>query len=198
MKKQKIKKAFISCMILTTLVYAGDNIYQGDGFTKRHSKVKESFIKSVARNRAHSNVGNANYTEIKNKKDFQDALKSGKLKKKVNGNGITNDYNVIDIKNVRINDHDLKEMEEKKLLIGSEIDKRGEKVMQTINIKNSKIETDKELNIGVKSTTKDVEGIKNIINIEGSSIKGGKKVKNNDDISRLKLFEELEKADKEF
>jgi hypothetical protein len=192
------KKIFLGFIIFSGIIYAGDNLYQGDGFNKRHSAVKESFIKSVAKNRAHSKIGHANYTEIHNKKEFKDALKSGKLKNDIKNNGITNDYNVVDIKNVRINKNDLKDIKDKKLLIGSQVDKSKEKVMQTINIKNSKIETDKELTIGVKSTTNDVEGIKNISNIEGSSIKGGKKIKNNEDIDRLKLFEELEKADKEY
>jgi len=181
-----------SVIILGNLLYAGDNFYQGDSFNKRHSAGKESFIRSVAKNRAYSHMGDASYTEVNGKEEFKEALKSGQLDKKVDSNKITNSYNVIDIKNVRLNKNDLKDLDGDKLLIGSDVDKDGEKLMQTIDIKNSKIETDKQLNVGVVSSTEDVSGIDSITNIKGSSLKGGKK-QDSKDVSRLDLFEQLEK-----
>ncbi|HHB93789.1 MAG TPA: hypothetical protein ENK88_01395 [Campylobacterales bacterium] len=64
--------------------------------------------------------------------------------------------------------------------------------MQTIDIKNSKIDTDKEVNIGVKSTSDKVNGIDTMTNIKDSSIKGGSK-QGTDNVSRLDMFEQLEK-----
>lgn len=174
------------------LLNAGDNFYQGDSFNKRHSKGKESFNKTMAKNRAYSHMGDASYTEVDGKEEFKKALESGQLDQKVDGNKITKTYKAIDIKNVRLNKNDLKNVAGDNLLIGSQVDEDREKLMQTIDIKNSKIDTDKEVNIGVKSTSDKVNGIDTMTNIKDSSIKGGSK-QGTDNVSRLDMFEQLEK-----
>lgn len=174
------------------LLNAGDNFYQGDSFNKRHSKGKESFNKTMAKNRAYSHMGDASYTEVDGKEEFKKALESGQLDQKVDGNKITKTYKAIDIKNVRLNKNDLKDVAGDNLLIGSQVDEDREKLMQTIDIKNSKIDTDKEVNIGVKSTSDKVNGIDTMTNIKDSSIKGGSK-QGTDNVSRLDMFEQLEK-----
>jgi len=184
----------ISSILIGTLclLNGGDNFYLGDSFNKRHSKAKESFNKTMAKNRAYSHIGDASYTEVDGKEEFKKALESGKLNQKVDGNKITKTYKAIDIKNVRLNKNDLKDIAGDKLLIGSQVDEDREKLMQTIDIKNSKIDTDKELNIGVKSTSDKVSGIDSMTNIKNSSIKGGSK-QATDNMSRLDMFEQLEK-----
>jgi hypothetical protein len=189
----------VSTLTLGAILYAGDNFYLGEGFNKRHSAVKESFVKSVAKNRAYSHMGDASYTKIRNKEEFKDALKSGKLSKKIDGNKVTNSYNVIDIENVRINKNDIDTNsleDDDRLLIGSKVEEGREKLMQTINIKNSKIETDKKLNVGVLSSSEDLDDITNRVEIERSSLKGKAK-KATDNMSRLELFEQLEKANEQ-
>jgi hypothetical protein len=185
---------FISSITIGSLclLNAGDNFYQGDSFNKRHSKGKESFNKTMAKNRAYSHMGDASYTEVDGKEEFKKALESGQLDQKVDTNKITKTYKAIDIKNVRLNKNDLKDVAGDNLLIGSQVDEDREKLMQTIDIKNSKIDTDKEVNIGVKSTSDKVNGIDSMTNIKDSSIKGGGK-KGSDNISRLDMFEQLEK-----
>ena len=185
---------FISSITIGSLclLNAGDNFYQGDSFNKRHSKGKESFNKTMAKNRAYSHMGDASYTEVDGKEEFKKALESGQLDQKVDTNKITKTYKAIDIKNVRLNKNDLKDVAGDNLLIGSQVDEDREKLMQTIDIKNSKIDTDKEVNIGVKSTSDKVNGIDSITNIKDSSIKGGGK-QGSDNISRLDMFEQLEK-----
>jgi len=186
---------FISSITIGSLclLNAGDNFYQGDSFNKRHSKGKESFNKTMAKNRAYSHMGDASYTEVDGKEEFKKALESGQLDQKVDTNKITKTYKAIDIKNVRLNKNDLKDVAGDNLLIGSQVDEDREKLMQTIDIKNSKIDTDKEVNIGVKSTSDKVNGIDSMTNIKDSSIKGGGGKQGNDNISRLDMFEQLEK-----
>ena len=174
------------------LLTAGDNFYQGDSFNKRHSKGKESFNKTMAKNRAYSHIGDASYTKVDGKEEFKKALESGELDQKVDGNKITKTYKAIDIKNVRLNKNDLKDIAGDSLLIGSQVDEDREKLMQTIDIKNTKIDTDKKLNIGVISTSDKVNGIDSMTNIKNSSIKGGSK-KATKQMSRLEMFEQLEK-----
>jgi len=185
---------FISSITIGSLclLNAGDNFYQGDSFNKRHSKGKESFNKTMAKNRDYSHMGDASYTEVDGKEEFKKALESGQLDQKVDTNKITKTYKAIDIKNVRLNKNDLKDVAGDNLLIGSQVDEDREKLMQTIDIKNSRIDTDKEVNIGVKSTSDKVNGIDSITNIKDSSIKGGGK-QGSDNISRLDMFEQLEK-----
>jgi hypothetical protein len=185
---------FISSITIGSLclLNAGDNFYQGDSFNKRHSKGKESFNKTMAKNRAYSHMGDASYTEVDGKEEFKKALESGQLDQKVDTNKITKTYKAIDIKNVRLNKNDLKDIAGDNLLIGSQVDEDREKLMQTIDIKNSRIDTDKEVNIGVKSTSDKVNGIDSMTNIKDSSIKGGGK-QGSDNISRLDMFEQLEK-----
>ncbi len=176
---------------------AGDNFYQGDSFNKRHSKGKESFNKTMAKNRAYSHMGDASYTEVDGKEEFKKALESGKLDQKVDSNKITKTYKAIDIKNVRMNRDDFKNMSGDRVLIGSEVDEDREKLMQTIDIKNSKIDTDKQLNVGVVSSSDKVDGIDNMTNIKDSKLKGVDKKKSGMNKSRLDMFEELEKANAE-
>jgi len=192
-----MKKITILSCILSSFLYSGtaaDNLYLGDGFNLRHSKVKESFIKSMAKNRANLHKNGSGYIEVRGNDEFKDALKSGKLGQTSTGNGITKEYKYIDIKNVNIDKNDLKDIDDDRLLIGTKVDGKREELMQNINIENSKIDTDKKLNVGVLSTQKRVEGITTSQNIANSKLKGGKL---RDDFNSRKKSR-LDKFDEEF
>ena len=186
-------KFIIGLIVSTVFLSGGENMYLGDSFNARHSKAKESFNKSMAKNRAYSHMGDASYTEVNGKDEFKKALESGKLNQKIDTNKITKTYRAIDIKNVRMNKDDFKNIDGDRVLIGSQVDKDREKLMQTVDIKNSKIDTDKQLNVGVLSTSDKVSGVDTMTNIQNSTLKGGNK-KKDETMSRLKMFEELEKA----
>lgn len=63
------------------------------------------------------------------------------------------------------------------LLIGTRIKDEKAQIMQSISIKNSKIDTKKQINIGVISSAKNNSGINSINHIEKSSLMGGKHTK---------------------
>ncbi len=194
-----MRDKFIIGLMVTVVVIlnGGENMYLGDSFNARHSKAKESFNKTMAKNRAYSHMGDASYTEINGKEEFKKALESGKLNQKVDTNKITKTYRAIEIKNVRMNRNDFKDIDGDRVIIGSQVDKDREQLMQTVDIKNSKIETDKKLNVGVVSTSDKISGIDTMTNIQNSTLKGVNKRKD-EEMSRLKMFEELEKANSEY
>jgi len=176
-----IYKNFI--LIIGTLslssLYAGEgnNVYLGDKFNPRHSNVNESFVKTMAKNRAYTDANGASYTKIDGKEELQKALETGQLDQELNGNRITQEYKYIEINNARINKNDLKNMKGDNLLIGSKVTQEKQRVMQSIDMKNSKIDTDKHINIGIVSSVKNNSGITSINKIQGSSLIGGNKLK---------------------
>jgi len=189
-------KRVVLTVLVVKVIFAGDNIYLGDSFNDRHSKPKEVYIRTMAKNRAYTRAGDgdpSSYVKIDSKEEFKKALESGALDQKIDTNGVTKTFRAIDISNVNLNKSDLKEITDNKdrLLIGSEVDGKRESLMQSINIKNSKIETDKKLNVGVISKDKRVNGIENYINIDRSSLKGGDRA-NKKKKSRLEEFDDLE------
>jgi hypothetical protein len=185
-------KRVVLAVLVANIVFAGENIYLGDTFNDRHSKPKEAYIKTMAKNRAYTGVGNGSYVEIDSKEEFKEALESGALDQKIDTNGVTKTFRAIDISNVNLNKNDLKDITEDtdRLLIGSEVDGNRESLMQNINIKNSKIETDKKLNVGVIAKDKRVKGIENYTNIDKSSLQGGKRTDKKK--SRLDEFDDLD------
>jgi len=168
----------IGALSLSSL-YAGEsnNVYLGDKFNPRHSNVNESFVKTMAKNRAYTDANGASYTKIDGKEELQKALETGQLDQELNGNRITQEYKHIEINNARINKNDLKNMKGDNLLIGSKVTQEKQRVMQSIDMKNSKIDTDKHINIGIVSSVKNNSGITSINKIQRSSLIGGNKLK---------------------
>jgi len=168
----------IGALSLSSL-YAGEssNVYLGDKFNPRHSNVNESFVKTMAKNRAYTDANGASYTKIDGKEELQKALETGQLDQELNGNRITQEYKYIEINNARINKNDLKNMKGDNLLIGSKVTQEKQRIMQSIDMKNSKIDTDKHINIGIVSSVKNNSGITSINKIQGSSLIGGNKLK---------------------
>lgn len=145
-----------------------------ENFVKMHGMVNKSFIKSVAKNRASMGDQNAAYVEVDGKEEFKDALASGELDTNLDkSNGVRKQYIYKEIKNVNINDSDLKDIEGETLNLGSEV-KDGQKVVQVLNIEDSKIETDREINAGVVSDSSSTDGVTNVTSVEDSTLVGGK------------------------
>ncbi len=176
MKQKKLMLMVITGSLFLTTLQAGENIYLGDNFNERHSE-NDSFTKTIVKNRVYNGVGDASYTKIDGKEELQEALVSGQLDQESHGNKITKEYKLIEIKNANINQNDLKKMKGDSLLIGTRIKDEKAQIMQSISIKNSKIDTKKQINIGVISSAKNNSGINSINHIEKSSLMGGKDTK---------------------
>ena len=131
-------------------------------FNEQH-KINNSYIKVMAK--AKSKRGDSSYIKIKNKKELKEAIKNGKLESKHTSKGSKFIYT--DIRNVHITQRDLKELAE--LNIGSNIKGDG-KVIQTVNIKNSRFDTNKHITVGVKSTANRRGSITSVTNIENSQL----------------------------
>jgi len=171
-----MKKTLQTLSISTIIIISTSSLHAevDENFVKMNSMVNKSFIKSVAKNRASMGSQNAAYVEIDGKQEFKDALQSGELNTNLQeGNGITKQYIYKDIKNVNLNDRDLRGIEGDTLNLGSEIQGDGQKVVQVLNIKDSKIETDRHINAGIISDSSNIDGITNVTNIEGSTLSGG-------------------------
>jgi hypothetical protein len=164
---------------------------EDDMFTKKHSVANKSFIKSMAKNRAYTGVEGASYTKIDDNEEFKKAMKSGALNQESTGSRIQKQFKYIEMNNVRINRDDLINSQEKDLTIGTRVQSEREKIMQAIEIKNSKIKTDKELNVGVVSSSDKVSGITSVNTIDRSELEGG----SNQDRSSIMRQEEISLGD---
>jgi len=166
-----VSKASIIVLLTSTLYSEVD-----ENFVKMNSMVNKSFIKTIAKNRAASgsNSGSASYTEIDGKEELKDALNSGALDSKLEeSNGITKQYIYTEIKNVKLDDNDLKDVQGDTLNLGSQIEGDGQNVVQVLNIKNTTIKTDRHINAGIETDSSDISDITNVTSIENSSLIGG-------------------------
>ncbi len=153
--------------LLSSIVGAEDDVY-----TKKHSVANKSFIKSMAKNRAYTGVEGAHYTKVDGDEEFKKAMESGQLEQESTGSRIEKQFNYIDINNVRISKDDLANSQGDDLTIGTRVKSEREKIMQAIEIKSSKIETDKELNVGIVSSSDKVSGITSVNTIDRSTLIG--------------------------
>ncbi len=170
--RQLVKKTLflIAILSLTSALYAEVD----ESFVKMNSMVNKSFIKSVAKDRATMGSAGAQYMEIDGKEELKDALKSGELDSGLEeGNGIDKQYVYREIKNVKLTDRDLRDIEGDTLNLGSSIEGDGQKVTQVLNIKNTTIDTERHINAGVVSDSDDIDGITNVTNIQNSTLIGG-------------------------
>lgn len=167
MKKTILTLSFISLLAPLSL-YADDE----DPFNKLNAAVNDSFIKVIAKNRVRNGTAQASsYKEIDNKEEFLDALEAGDFDNEpVDTNKITTQYVYTEIKNVRIDKNDLKELEGDTLDLGTHID--NGKITQVLNIKNSKIETDKEINLAVTLDDDTMSSVTTSTNIKESQLLG--------------------------
>jgi len=164
--------AILAC---NSVVYADEaDIDADDGFVQKNNTVNESFIRSIARNRVHGGSPDAVFVEIDGIDEFKDELKSGNLEREIrDGNGITKQYIYKDIKNVTLDDKDLRDMEQDMLDLGTQIRSENQQVVQVLNISDSDIRLEtSQINAGIRSEVDDLSGIVNKTTIKNSVLQG--------------------------
>ena len=153
-----MKNTTVLIIIMSTFTVAQSQ------FNEQH-KVNSSYIKTMAIAKSKKGDKGSSYTKIKNKKELKDAITRGDLELKSETKG--DRYIVIDIQNVHLNRRELKKLKE--VNIGSNIKENG-KIMQTINLKNLRIDTDKDINIGVSTRGNRRGSITTVTNIKNSQL----------------------------
>ena len=131
----------------------------------------QSFIKVMSKNRISKN--GSNYTKIDNKKEFLESLEKDKQKKAINNKSLTKEYVYTEINNVNIEESDLKHIRGDELNLGTDVENGN--VVKVLNIKNSKIKSNKKINLAVNLDAKSKGSITSVTNISGSKILGKKK-----------------------
>ncbi|SFV63452.1 hypothetical protein MNB_SV-12-385 [hydrothermal vent metagenome] len=162
----------LSC---NSVLYANeDSVGADEAFVQKNSTINESFIRSVAKNRAHIGDEDAIFVEVDGMDDFREQLDSGELERTIKeGNGITKQYIYRDIKNIKVDDRDLRNMEGEMLNLGTQIEADNQQVVQILNISDSQIKLDKhQINAGIMSETSDLEGNVNRTTIKNSILQG--------------------------
>ncbi len=155
-------------------LYAEDSIEADEAFVMKNSTVNESFVRSMARNRAHVGDEGAVFVEVDGVDEFKEKMESGELDSTIReGNGITKQYIYKNIKNVNIDDRDLRDMEGDMLNLGTTIESDNQQVVQVLNITDSEINVDEhQINAGIMSETSNLEGAINRTTIKNSVLKG--------------------------
>lgn len=163
----------LTLVMLTPLVLHADD---DDPFIPLNTSVNESFIKVVAKNRASSADDATNFTEINSKEAFLAELKENQNNDKtINTSNLKTEYIYTEIKNVNINKHDLKEIQGDTLNLGTDV-KQG-KVSKVLKIKNSKIETDKEINMAINLDGNEANSAKSFTEISDSQLLGSSRLR---------------------
>ena len=185
-----MKKTISTIGIISALLIIGSSLSYADAdedFVTVERAVNLSFIKTISRNRAHKGEEkSAKYMEIDGNEEFKEAIKSDQFNTDIDSNSIQKQYIYKDIQNVDLDDRDLADMSGDTLNLGSNVD--GGNIVQSLNIENSSIKTDKYINAGVTSSSDDVSDITTVTNIDNSEISGGD-ADEDDRISTSKYFD---------
>lgn len=173
------KLIVISLIVSSSFVYA--DIY--DDYIKLDQGFNHKFIRNIAESRAHeghreSEKYKDQYMVVDGNEEFKEALENGQFDINLDDpSRIEKEYIYRDIKNVDIDDSDLEGIEGDTLNLGSNVDSGN--IVQSLNIENSSIETDRELSAGVTSNSSDVSDITSITQIKDSKLSGGGSDKDN-------------------
>jgi hypothetical protein len=189
MRKRVALAGMITALLITSpLIYAASATAGADeDYITIHGAVNDHFIETISKNRSSTGDKTADYMDIDGNEEFQKALESGKLDSDLeDSSSIRKRYIYRNIENVDLDDRDLEGMDGDTLNLGSDVE--GGNVVQSLNIKDSTIDTDKHINAGVTSSSGDADDITNITNIEDSKLSGGS---SDDDkgISTSKFFD---------
>ena len=170
----------------TLLVYADAD----ENFIKMHGAVNRSFVEGVAETRASKgDAKTAKYMKIKGNEEFQDAIDAGQLTESVQDSSkIQKQYIVREIEDVDIDDRDLEGIDGDTLNLGAEVEEGN--VVQLLNIKDSKIDTEKHIVAGVSADGSDANDITSITSIKDSDLSGGSRDEDQSSISTSKYFDE--------
>lgn len=163
----------ISLILSSTSLYA--DIY--DDYIKIDQGFNQKFIRNIAESRAHEGKRkgdkyNNNYLEVDGNEEFKKAVEEGKFNNNIpDSDSLQKQYVYRDIKNVNIDDNDLEGLQGDTLNLGSSTD--GGNIVQSLNIEDSTIDTDRELTAGVTTSSSDASDITSLTQIKDSKLSGG-------------------------
>lgn len=190
MKKIVIKKTVATIGLISVLSITSPFAYADadENFVTIKGAINHSFVETITRNRTHKGEEkSAKYMKIDGNEEFSEALSNDQFNSDtVDSSRIQKQYIYRDIQNVNLDDRDLEGMAGDTLNLGSEVD--GGNVVQSLNIEDSSIKTDKYINAGVSSSSDDVSDITSVTNIDNSELSGGN-ANEDDRISTSKYFD---------
>ena len=160
--------------IITLFTYNSALLADADeNFITIHGAVNHSFIESLSKNLAGTgDEKRAKYVNIDGNDEFKEALASGELNEDdlKDGSKISKRYVSTTIKNVNLDESDFDKLDGDTLNLGSSI--KGGNIVQSLNIEDSKIKTNKHINAGIISSGGDASDITNVSNIQNSQLLG--------------------------
>lgn len=169
-----MKKLIVVSLLLSNVSLYAD-LY--DDYIKLDQGFNQKFIKNIAENRAYEGHTQSErykdkYMVVDGNDEFKEAIKEGKFDVNLDDTSrIEKEYIYKDIKNVDIDDSDLEDIKGDTLNLGSDVD--GGNIVQSLNIENSNIQTDRKLNAGITSTSSDISDITSLTQIKDSKLSGG-------------------------
>ena len=167
-------------LIVVSLILGSSSLYADlyDDHVKMDQGFNHKFVRNIAENRAHeghreSEKYKDRYMVVDGNEEFKEALENGQFDTDLgDSSSIEKEYIYRDIQNVNIDDSDLEDLASDTLNLGSTVDSGN--VVQSLNIENSSIETDRELSVGVIiSNSSDISNITSITKIKDSKLSAG-------------------------
>jgi len=162
-------------LIITTLILGSSFVHADiyDDYIKMDKGFNEKFVKNLSENRASQGEKYKDrYMVVDGNDEFLEAVENGDFDVDLNDSSrIEKAYIYRDIKNIKIDDKDLEEIKGDTLTLGSTVDSGN--VIQSLNIENSTIETDRELTAGITVNSSDASDITSITQIKDSKLSGG-------------------------
>ena len=166
-------------LIVVSLILGSSSLYADlyDDHVKMDQGFNHKFVKNIAESRAHEGHSESEkykdrYMVVDGNEEFKEALENGQFDTDLSdSSSIEKEYIYRDIQNVNIDDSDLEDLAGDTLNLGSTVDSGN--VVQSLNIENSSIETDRELNAGIIANSSDVSDITSITQIKDSKLSGG-------------------------
>jgi hypothetical protein len=186
MKKTK-KSLGITALILLSLTPILTYADADEDYITQHNAVNRSFIDSLTRNRSYVGDKSVRHIEIDGNEEFLEAMENGTLEEKLEeGNKLQKKYITTEIKNVDLDEDDLKDIAGDTLNLGAETEEGN--LVQSLTIEDSSIQTDKHINAGVSSASDDISDITSVIDIDNSQL-SGRAEENKHQISTDKYFD---------
>ena len=157
----------ISGVLLNTIVYGQTQS------SRIYYSANDSFTKVMAKNRSQRGSKGSSYIKINGNEELKQAAKSGNLGSNIDSRDRKSKFVYKEIKNVHMNQKDLKDIGDKETLnLGLKIKEKKGSVSSTVIIKNSKFRTDRRINAGVESSSQDSSGITSTSIIQNTNLIG--------------------------
>jgi len=189
MKTRLLKTIGVPSALLvatTLLIYADAD----ENFIKMHGAVNRSFVEGVAQTRASKGEAKtAKYMKVKGNEEFKEAVATGQFTEAMEDSSkIQKQYVVREIEDVDIDDRDLEDIEGDTLNLGTETEDGN--IVQLLNIKDSKIETEKHIVAGVSTESSDANDITSITTVKDSELSGDIRDRDKSSIDTSRYFDE--------